>query len=234
MEDNARTGDYAIIVEGDGSDESIRPTALTSRALAERVTGIEPAWPAWKAGALPLSYTRIDHAGRMGTGERGRLARLPMTVLAGFAGRSVVASAPALGAGDREFESPRPDHRPLAAGGPPVLPCARSDNHLSHRTSRTSANRPTEEPHHCEERRRDPHSDAGPVDRRGPVRRAEAQRRRGVPKDGQAGPDPRVSTRQGAASHHRPAHRPRRGDRGGGAGGNSAVLRRRRPGHRGE
>ena len=26
----------------------------------ERVTGIEPAWPAWKAGALPLSYTRIS------------------------------------------------------------------------------------------------------------------------------------------------------------------------------
>ena len=25
----------------------------------ERVTGIEPAWPAWKAGALPLSYTRM-------------------------------------------------------------------------------------------------------------------------------------------------------------------------------
>ena len=24
----------------------------------ERVTGIEPAWSAWKAGALPLSYTR--------------------------------------------------------------------------------------------------------------------------------------------------------------------------------
>ena len=27
--------------------------------LYERVTGIEPAWPAWKAGALPLSYTRV-------------------------------------------------------------------------------------------------------------------------------------------------------------------------------
>ena len=27
----------------------------------ERVTGIEPAWPAWKAGALPLSYTRVLH-----------------------------------------------------------------------------------------------------------------------------------------------------------------------------
>ena len=25
----------------------------------ERATGIEPAWPAWKAGDLPLSYTRI-------------------------------------------------------------------------------------------------------------------------------------------------------------------------------
>ena len=24
----------------------------------ERVTGIEPAQPAWKAGTLPLSYTR--------------------------------------------------------------------------------------------------------------------------------------------------------------------------------
>ena len=32
-------------------------------------------------------------------------------LLAACAGRSVVASAPALGAGDREFESPRPDHR---------------------------------------------------------------------------------------------------------------------------
>jgi hypothetical protein len=26
----------------------------------ERVRGIEPPWPAWKAGALPLSYTRSD------------------------------------------------------------------------------------------------------------------------------------------------------------------------------
>src|SRR5262245_13637921 len=28
------------------------------QALGERVKGIEPSWPAWKAGALPLSYTR--------------------------------------------------------------------------------------------------------------------------------------------------------------------------------
>src|SRR5437588_9675246 len=26
----------------------------------ERATGIEPAWPAWKAGTLPLSYARND------------------------------------------------------------------------------------------------------------------------------------------------------------------------------
>jgi hypothetical protein len=26
----------------------------------ERVAGIEPAWPAWKAGTLPLSYTRAQ------------------------------------------------------------------------------------------------------------------------------------------------------------------------------
>jgi hypothetical protein len=34
-----------------------RPDRQVSRTL-ERVTGIEPAPPAWKAGALPLSYTR--------------------------------------------------------------------------------------------------------------------------------------------------------------------------------
>jgi hypothetical protein len=33
-------------------------TANFSQDL-ERVAGIEPAWPAWKAGTLPLSYTRI-------------------------------------------------------------------------------------------------------------------------------------------------------------------------------
>src|SRR5215468_7789859 len=29
----------------------------------ERVMGIEPTWPAWKAGALPLSYTRTGKKG---------------------------------------------------------------------------------------------------------------------------------------------------------------------------
>ena len=31
---------------------------VDQRKSMERVTGIEPAWPAWKAGTLPLSYTR--------------------------------------------------------------------------------------------------------------------------------------------------------------------------------
>jgi hypothetical protein len=26
----------------------------------KRATGIEPAWPAWKAGTLPLSYARAE------------------------------------------------------------------------------------------------------------------------------------------------------------------------------
>ena len=34
-----------------------RETALPM----ERVTGIEPAWPAWEAGVLPLDYTREQH-----------------------------------------------------------------------------------------------------------------------------------------------------------------------------
>jgi hypothetical protein len=31
---------------------------LDKKREMERVMGIEPTWPAWKAGALPLSYTR--------------------------------------------------------------------------------------------------------------------------------------------------------------------------------
>ncbi len=34
------------------------PMRYVRSAGMERATGIEPAWPAWKAGALPLSYAR--------------------------------------------------------------------------------------------------------------------------------------------------------------------------------
>jgi hypothetical protein len=35
-------------------------TSLARAFTVERVTRIELAWPAWKAGALPLSYTRVS------------------------------------------------------------------------------------------------------------------------------------------------------------------------------
>jgi hypothetical protein len=44
--------------------EVLRPLLLV--AGVERATGIEPAWPAWKAGALPLSYARAAQLRRQG------------------------------------------------------------------------------------------------------------------------------------------------------------------------
>ena len=32
-------------------------------AISKRVMGIEPTYPAWKAGVLPLNYTRRSHRG---------------------------------------------------------------------------------------------------------------------------------------------------------------------------
>ncbi len=43
----------------------------TGPGALERVTGVEPASPAWKAGALPLSYTRtVDGTVAAGAGAR--------------------------------------------------------------------------------------------------------------------------------------------------------------------
>ena len=38
---------------------SYRLTFLTLYGLRKRVMGIEPTYPAWKAGVLPLNYTRV-------------------------------------------------------------------------------------------------------------------------------------------------------------------------------
>ena len=48
--------------------------SVRSSWLVERATGIEPAWPAWKAGALPLSYARA------GSGE-GSSAGCPASII---------------------------------------------------------------------------------------------------------------------------------------------------------
>ena len=39
--------------------KKIQTRGLDDLLLVERVGGIEPPFPAWKAGALPLSYTRF-------------------------------------------------------------------------------------------------------------------------------------------------------------------------------
>ena len=39
-----------------------RCALAANQAMLERVTGIEPARPAWKAGILPLNYTRRINA----------------------------------------------------------------------------------------------------------------------------------------------------------------------------
>ena len=62
-----------MALENDGTPEGTRtPDPLLRRqllyppelqALMERVMGIEPTRPAWKAGILPLNYTRILHEG---------------------------------------------------------------------------------------------------------------------------------------------------------------------------
>jgi hypothetical protein len=33
--------------------------SVLNAECGKRATGIEPAWPAWKAGTLPLSYARV-------------------------------------------------------------------------------------------------------------------------------------------------------------------------------
>ena len=52
----------------------------SSSQVVERVMGIEPTWPAWKAGTLPLSYTRFRSASARQA--RNRSARIIMPALA--------------------------------------------------------------------------------------------------------------------------------------------------------
>ena len=102
-----------------------------------------------------------------------------------LAGRGVVASAPALGAGDRRFESCRPDARPR-------------------KTPEETRQETT-----GEERRRDLEPDPGQADRRGALRGARPEPRRGVQEDCPADQRPRLPSRQGPADGDRPPGRPR-------------------------
>jgi hypothetical protein len=57
-------GHFTAVTHGHARLLLVTPKPLQSLMIREnsleRVTGIEPAWPAWKAGALPLSYTRVS------------------------------------------------------------------------------------------------------------------------------------------------------------------------------
>src|SRR3954452_11812447 len=88
----------------------------------ERVTGIEPAWPAWKAGALPLSYTRETVGAnpfarpRNAAGQDQRTLRSVMSV-------ARPRSAPRRGVGPRTC--PRGSNSPRPAGHSARSWCAR-------------------------------------------------------------------------------------------------------------
>src|SRR6266852_3589616 len=66
--------------QGYGGRSSLR-FALRAKRRLERATGIEPAWPAWKAGTLPLSYARAVSASPARTAgpARTKLSRVRAT-----------------------------------------------------------------------------------------------------------------------------------------------------------
>src|SRR5207247_1115151 len=62
-----------------GGKTRIQPLTCGNRLRpVERVTGIEPAPPAWKAGALPLSYTRRSSSIAL---DRLRVVRVSFTLV---------------------------------------------------------------------------------------------------------------------------------------------------------
>ena len=85
--------------------------------------------------------------------------------------------------------------------------------------------------HPCEERRRDPEPHPGQAHRRGALRGAQAEPRRGVQEDRPADQRPRLPQGQGARPAHRPAGRPGRRPRRGHQRGAAPALR---PGAAGE
>lgn len=63
------------------------PSHIKSEVIVERVTGIEPALSAWKAEALPLSYTRVPqlvmhnvfYFSKLGAGLKSQQGDLKLT-----------------------------------------------------------------------------------------------------------------------------------------------------------
>src|SRR5258708_30022660 len=74
----------ARLRQGYGALAPVFAFALRSKRRLERATGIEPAWPAWKAGTLPLSYARADSA----SPARTKLSRVGATAKRFFRARA--------------------------------------------------------------------------------------------------------------------------------------------------
>ena len=106
--------------------------AVSAGRWVERATGIEPAWPAWKAGALPLSYARMLHCGGAAPAylppglvntwpadgrPGGRVGCVRQETV--HRGVAQLGSALALGARGRGFKSRHPDH--VSPGHRPVF-----------------------------------------------------------------------------------------------------------------
>ena len=143
------------------------------------------------------------------------------------AGRSVVASAPALGAGDREFESPRPDHvvRPRSAAtaagpAPDVRRASDAPSHSPRSPPTVKSDLETLNPTRVKLTVEVPFEELKPS--------LDAAYK----KIGSQVHHPRVPQGQGAAAGHRPAVRPRDGARRGRQRGAAALLRRGRRGQR--
>ena len=51
---------YSTIVQADQKNKETPDFKGFLKKKIERVMGIEPTYPAWKAGVLPLNYTRIS------------------------------------------------------------------------------------------------------------------------------------------------------------------------------
>jgi hypothetical protein len=51
----------AVVVQNADPHRQTNPENECADRQAKRATGIEPAWPAWKAGTLPLSYARAKN-----------------------------------------------------------------------------------------------------------------------------------------------------------------------------
>ena len=55
---------YSTIVQADQKNKETPDFKGFLKKKIERVMGIEPTYPAWKAGVLPLNYTRLSYITR--------------------------------------------------------------------------------------------------------------------------------------------------------------------------